>query len=158
MSRASPDAGIKHHGIWSTLQYMKVKLIEQFVDDIIIADANGKSDVVTLRTSAKNILRTFYETPKLSDPELEKQRIIAAAAELISSDIKSMPASRITYPTSEDMASERSNLDYLATSLLNRLCQLIPVKNNGLIVAVIGQSMLPSARPRTLLTHLFNLV
>ena len=74
-------------------QYMKAKLIEQFVDDIIIADANGKSDVITLRTSAKNILRTFYETPKSSDHELEKQRLIAAAAELISSDIKSMPAS-----------------------------------------------------------------
>ena len=63
-------------------QYMTVKLIEQFVDDIIIADANGKSDVVTLRTSAKNILRTFYKMPKSSDPELEKQRIIPAAAEL----------------------------------------------------------------------------
>ena len=50
-------------------QYMKVNLIEQFVDDIIIADANGKSDVVTLRTSAKNILRTFYEAPKSNDKE-----------------------------------------------------------------------------------------
>ena len=48
--------------------------------DIIITDTNGKSDVVTLRNSAKNILRTFYETPKSSDHELEKQRIIAAAA------------------------------------------------------------------------------
>ena len=70
-------------------QYMKVKLIEQFVDDIIIADTIGKSDVVTLRNSARNILRTFYETPKSSDHELEKQRI-AAAAKLISCDIKSM--------------------------------------------------------------------
>ena len=136
------------------LRYMKAKLIEQFVDDIIIADANGKSDVVTLRTSAKNILRTFYETPKSRDHELEKQRIIAAAAELISSDIKSMPASRITYPTSEDIASERSNLDYLPTSLRSLLCQLIPVKDNGLIVAAIGQSVVQSARPRTLLAPL----
>ena len=103
-------------------QYMKAKLIEQqFDDDMIIADANGKSNVVTLRTSAKNILRDFYDTPKSNDPEQEKDRIIAAAAELICSDIKSMPASRITYPTSEDIASERSNLDYLPTSLLNLL-------------------------------------
>ena len=135
-------------------QYMKAKLIEEFDDDMIIADANGKSDVVTLRTSAKNILRDFYDTPKSNDPELEKDRIIAAAAELICSDIKSMPASRITYPTSEDIASERSNLDYLPTSLRNLLCQLIPGKNSDLIVAAIGQSVVQSARPRTLLAPL----
>ena len=56
--------------------------------------------------------------------------------------------------TSEDIISERSNFEYLPTSLCNLLCQLISIKNNDLVVATIGESVLQSAHPRTLLAPL----
>ena len=39
---------------------MKRKLAEHFGENITIAEANGKADVVTLKTMASNILHDFY--------------------------------------------------------------------------------------------------
>ena len=53
--------------------YMKKKrLNDHFTDRIIIAELDGKSNVVTLRSTASSILQQFYESPKKEDSESEK--------------------------------------------------------------------------------------
>ena len=56
--------------------YTKKHLINQFRDQIIITALAGKSNVVTIRSSAENILRQFYESQKQEDIVSEKYRII----------------------------------------------------------------------------------
>ena len=77
-----------------TNKHIKRRTEEYFGDEILITSINGKSNVVTLRSTADNILQKFYETPKVTDTEAEKLRIIETAASLIKNDIKSIQSSK----------------------------------------------------------------
>ena len=68
---------------------MKSKLKEHFDNRIIQTEINGKTNVLTFRSTAKAILHECYAHRK-ADPETEKKRIIETAAKLIKDDIKSV--------------------------------------------------------------------
>ena len=60
---------------WSdacTSKWLKNRLMEYFKDDIVFTEINGKHNVVTFRTEAKNILHDFYKSRKSYDVEEEK--------------------------------------------------------------------------------------
>ena len=64
-------------------KYMKTKLKEYFGDRIIIAEINGKADVVTFLTTASTILQEYHKQRKDGlDTESEKMCIIETAAKL----------------------------------------------------------------------------
>ena len=51
--------------------HMKARLKEYFGDQIIITEINGKSNVVTLRSTAKCVLQEFHDRQE-DDPDMEK--------------------------------------------------------------------------------------
>jgi len=59
--------------------HMQQKLKEHFGEKIILAEINGKPNVVTFRNTANAVLHDFYSHRDF-DPEKEKTRIIEAAA------------------------------------------------------------------------------
>ena len=66
-----------------TSKWMKARLSEQFKDEIVFTEINGKQNVVTFRSKAKNILHDFYKSWRSDGVELEKTRIIETAAVLL---------------------------------------------------------------------------
>ena len=55
-----------------TSKWLKNRLTEHFKDEIVFTEINGKQNVVTFRSKAKNILHDFYKSSKSSDVEVEK--------------------------------------------------------------------------------------
>ena len=70
MGKLCPEPGMAYSNVW-----MKKKLQEYFGDDVIIGNADGKSDVVTFVTTAKKILAEFYETVDSTSDDIEKQKL-----------------------------------------------------------------------------------
>ena len=67
---------------------MQSKLKEHFGDCIVIENVNGKTNVVTFRSTAKAILQDFYNSQRKPDPNTEKIRFIQTTAKLLLSDMK----------------------------------------------------------------------
>lgn len=133
--------------------YMKKMLLNHFKEDIIVSDMTGKCDVITLRRTAKSILREFYTTPR-NNSDAEKQAVIEAAAQLIKNDIKSIPASKEYYPATSDIMSPEKNLEHVTDSLRTFLKILFSAKDSDLKVSSIGQAIMQAVRPRGLLPPL----
>lgn len=135
-----------------TKTHFKRKLLETFGEELVISNAEGKSDIVTLKTTAKKILRNYYEKPKDVDLQLQKILLIEAAAKLIKSDIKMISTDPLIYPALETMETEAA-IKFLPSSL-NLLLRNIIVPKNDLKVAAIGQSIVQSSRPRKVIAPL----
>ena len=73
-----------------TVRYIKKQIIDQYGDDVIIADRSGVKYVVYFFRTSKNILHNFHSNPRLDDIDEEKKRLLKSAAELIRMDIKSI--------------------------------------------------------------------
>lgn len=134
--------------------YMKQKLKEEFGDEIIITQLNGKPDVVTFRGNVSAIMFNFYKEEKMQDSKSEAMRIIRTAAKLIRSDIKSMDASCESYPSKEQMADSEAALNYLPETLQVFLEVLFTGKNTEMKRASIGQAIIQGTRPRVILAPL----
>ena len=48
---------------------MKRRLLDYYDDMIIATEMKGKPNIITLRSTASNILQEFYSLPKPEDPE-----------------------------------------------------------------------------------------
>jgi len=69
---------------------MKQKLISYFGDELVINNVHGRSDVVTVKETAANILQQFKDSPQTDDEEAEKRKIVRAAARLIKADKRTL--------------------------------------------------------------------
>ena len=58
---------------------MKDQIKKQFAENNIIAENNGKPNVITQWSTASTILRDIYAHPKQESHEIEKVRILEAA-------------------------------------------------------------------------------
>ena len=134
--------------------YMKQKLKEEFGDEIIITQLNGKPDVVTFRTSALSIMFKFYNEQRMKDSKSEVMRIIQTAVKLIRSEIKSIDASCESYPSSEQMANSEMALKYVPETLQEFLQVLFTGENTEMKRASIGQAIMQGTRPRVILAPL----
>ncbi len=132
--------------------HMQQKLSEYFGDRIILTEINGKPNLVTFRSKAKQVLYDFYSHRDL-DPEKDKYRIIETAAKLIKDDIKSVQTSHTVYPGYDELGPEES-INFLPKSLKVLLTGLIARKKESLKIASIGQAIMQVARPRVLLAPL----
>jgi len=137
-----------------TPSHMKSRLLEHFGDRILITEINGKSNVVTFRTTAQAVLHEFHSQQKSNTPEQEKMSIIEAAAKFIREDIKSVPSSNSHYPSFREIESEEENLNFLPKSLRFLLQEIIKRKNVGVQTASIGQAIMQVTRPRVLVAPL----
>ena len=96
--------------------YMKSQLLKHFGERIIIAEINGKPNVVTFHSTASRILHDFH-SQKHKDPEQEKAQITKTAAQLINNDIKTIKQSNDVYPSNAEMASTEAALEYIPDCL-----------------------------------------
>ena len=92
--------------------------MEYFKDGIVFTEINGKHNVVTFRTKAKNIPHDFYISRKSDDVEKEKPRIIGTATNLLRNEIKECDSSSASYPTTVDIESRNCCKDFLPNSLI----------------------------------------
>ena len=99
---------ICNHEPYST-NYMKKRLIKHFDSAVVISEINGKSDVVTFKTTASEILHEFYRQPKEEDLSVKKRKIVEMAAKLILNDIKSFPTNKEMYPDPNALSSVTVN-------------------------------------------------
>ncbi len=127
--------------------YMKQKIQDHYGDSIIIAEINGKSNVVTFTARACKILCDFHEQSKRDDSIRGKKRLIEAAAKLIKSDIKSIILYKAYFRTSEEMSIEKA-LNFIPESLHMFLQVVFPTKNASKKIASLGQAIIPATRPR----------
>ena len=65
----------------------------------------GKPNIITLRSTASNIIQKFYSLPKAENPKLQKLRVIETAAKLIQTDIKAVETRKTIYPSAEDIST-----------------------------------------------------
>ena len=117
-----------------TTRWIKHRLLETLKDDIVIAEVNGKQDVVTFRTNTSMILQNFYQEQKSNDPTKEKERIILTAAKLLKTEIKETNSSSEFYPTSDEIGSLDYCNQFLPRSLPILLENMFASKNNALKV------------------------
>lgn len=109
-------------------RHMLKKLEEHFSGNIIISKMEGMPTVVALGQTAANILLDYRMKKKLVDPELEKYRLIEAAANLIKTEIKLSSASMDYYPSSSKIASEQENMKFVPPILHSLLDIFIGTK------------------------------
>ena len=69
---------------------MKDQLNNHFGNDLVFIEVSGKSNIVTLKTTAATILHNFYCNFRQEDCDADKRRIIKTAAKLIKSDIQAV--------------------------------------------------------------------
>ncbi|KAH3752647.1 hypothetical protein DPMN_187268 [Dreissena polymorpha] len=84
---------------------MKKRILEYFGDNIIIAEINGKHDIVTFKSEAHAILHSFYKRNKSDECKTEKAAIISTAARFILNDIKAKDKGKNTYPQAPEITS-----------------------------------------------------
>ena len=133
--------------------HMKSRLKEHFGDQILITEINGKSNVVTFRSTPETIVQEFHARPK-AHPEEEKKHIIKAAAKLIKNDFNMVEPSTENYPPAAEIETEERCLNFVLDSLKLLLGGILVGKDVGLKLASIGQAIMQAARPRVLLAPL----
>ena len=95
---------------------MKEELLGHLKNEIVITEINGRSNVVTLKSTADSILQEFHKSQVANkSQEEEKQMIIQTAARLIKQEIKSVTTSGTSYPQVD--ADVEKHLDFLLQSL-----------------------------------------
>ena len=110
---------------------------------------------MTLRQTAFKIIHNFYKTDRDNNSENEKDRILKTASELIRSAIQtSVPGpSNVSYPSALDIESVDRNLGFLPDGLRQLLVSICP-NANGVKIAAIGQAIMQSAKPRSVIAPL----
>ena len=134
--------------------HMKNKLKEHFGEEIIIAELDGKPNIVTLRNTTAAILHKFYETNRKADTEAEAMRIVKTAANLIRSDVKCIDVSNDFFPSTDQMMDPEKAVEYLPPMLATFLKIMFAGKHNELKVASIRQAIMAATRPGVLLAPL----
>ena len=124
--------------------HMKARLQEHLGDQIIIAEINGKPNVVTFRSSVAAIFQEFHAQHKVVDLETEKLSITRAASRLIKNDIKLRETSNEIYPLIETDPEKNANL---LQATLKVCLENILVGKDNVKLASIGQAILQAARP-----------
>ena len=138
-------------------KHMKNKIIELFGEDVEVSGEIGKEDLLTYRPKVTSILRNYYQKPKEVDVQLQKIRLIEAAAAIIISDVKeSIPSRGENYPTSDSL-SRSNSLRYVPSTLRLLLSQMFSGKDTDLKIAAVGQSIIQAVRPRAVIAPLQSL-
>eukprot|EP00794_Sanderia_malayensis_P013321 gene13321-14693_t len=134
--------------------HIKKRLLERFGKDVVIAEINGRADVVTMRPTAARIFQEIYHEPKQQSTAEEETRLVKAAAALIKNDIKACRASKEIYSNSEDMSSPENAIAFLPQVLLQLLDVSVVGVDKKKKIASIGLAIMQAARPRVLIAPL----
>ena len=135
-------------------RYLKEKVIELFGGDIEVSGESGLEDILTYRPAVASILRDYYSKSREVDVDLQKIRLIEAAAAIIKNDIKqSIQSWGETYPTADSL-SRTNSVRYVPPTLRLFIGQMFSGKDTELKIAAVGQSIIQAVRPRAVMAPL----
>ena len=138
------DTGVEPYG----LTHMKNEIQQHFNEKVVITANQGKENIVTLHTTASQIIDKFHQE-STKDEDQEKKLIIESAAKLIKQDIKEVKQVKDIYPDLEDLSTETC-LQFIPQSLLQFLQSLLSGKKADNKIASIGQALMQAVRPNAI--------
>ena len=110
---------------------------------------------MTLKQNTSEILHTFYERPKIEDPDEQKKFIIHTAVKLIKVDIKSISSTfKLEYPPQDLISLFQKNIDFVPEALQIFLTEFFGQADSALKVVSIGQAITQACRLITLISLL----
>lgn len=136
-----------------SFKHMKRELKHHFGDKLIISEICGKSNVVSLQSTASAILQEFHQKQQRSTIDEELQ-IIETAAKLVKNDIKRVQQDRKLYPDASDLADVDKALEFVPSSLKQLLGIIFQGKDVNVKLASVGQAIMQATRPRGILAPL----
>ena len=110
--------------------------------------------MITQWSTASTILLDFYAHPKQESLELEKVRILEAAAKFIRNDVKSLGQQKEVYLENNELASIDDATSFLLMSLNIFLKGLFTSSDAQMKTTSIGQAIVPATVPRVVLVPL----
>ena len=122
--------------------------MEDCKSEVVISNVNGNPDVVTFILTVSKILQDFKTKNENESVEVEKMKIIKAAADIIRNDIKQMASNLQSYPTVSDI---EHSLNFVPTTMSYFLDNLITCKTCTLVRSSIAQSIMQNVRPRSIM-------
>ena len=125
---------------------LKSKLMQKYGNDIVISNASGKLNVVTLKKNADQILTAKWYNSRQDDPKDNAIRIITTAAELIKCNIRATDFDVENYPSNELIQNPENGFEWLPPMLRIFLEKLIP---HPVRKVSIGHSIIFATRPRS---------
>ena len=79
MAEILEDSNCEPYTAW----YLKKKIIERFGDNVVIAEIDGRPDVITMRPTMTKILHNFYYERKVNSTHKEEIWLVKGAATII---------------------------------------------------------------------------
>ena len=76
MTEILEDSDCEPYTAW----YLKKKIIERFGDNVVIAEIDGRPDVITMRPTMTQILHNFYYERKKNSTHKEEMGLVKGAA------------------------------------------------------------------------------
>ena len=84
---------------------MNRRLLDHYGERVIITKVKGNPNIITLRTTASNILKNSYSLPRSEDPKIQKLRVIETATKIIKTDIKAVETGKDVYHSAEAIST-----------------------------------------------------
>lgn len=129
--------------------YMKSCIQNHFGTEVIISKNAGKSNIVTFVSKNSSIMEDEYKKENLNQIE----NIIVAAAEAIKREISKIECNTSTYPLAQEMDDVSKSL-YFLPKYLYKFLELVIGVNKKTQLASIGQAIIQTARPNSILAPL----
>lgn len=98
-------------------KHLKKKLIDRYKEHIFFSEISGRPNVVCFKDMANYILTDKWHSDFKSSNQDDTEKLIIAAAKVITADIRQMDYSKDMYPTEDDISKIETGKQWLPRSL-----------------------------------------
>ena len=126
--------------------YIQEKLVAKYTDEIVVADRNGRKNVVCFQNTARRIINDTWYSQREQKSETESIRIVRTAAKLVKASIREFIYNNEEYPSDNVVADISKAKQWLPTLLQEFLGGVVC---DELKQVAIGHTIVQAARPRS---------
>ena len=131
-----------------SIKHLKRKLIQKYQDYIYFSELSGRPNVVCFKNMANYILTDKWHSDFKHPESNSTEKLMKAAAKVLTADIKMMDYSKDFYPTDNDISDIETGKKWLPNSLYILLSHLL---KSEIKINSIGQCIVEAARPRSVI-------